>query len=149
MSSTRTRTAERLLVDTSVLLEATDEARAHHASARELIEGRGSFVFPAQVAREFLVVATRPAAANGLGMSLGDALDNLREFRRIIRLLPEEKPLLPALLALLEAVPCQGKRIHDAQIVAAAIVHRVGTIVTLNGADLAAFRDRVDVREPA
>ena len=40
-----------------------------------------------------------------LGMPLSDALANVREFRRAIRLLPENKPLLPTLLRLLAAVP--------------------------------------------
>lgn len=58
-------------------------------------------MFPAQVIREYLVVATRPVIANGLGMLLGDALENVREFRKTIRLLPEERPVLPAFLRLL------------------------------------------------
>lgn len=89
MSSTTIRRGEPLLVDTSVLLEATDEARSAYARARALIERGTRLVFPAQVVREFLVVATRPVAANGLGMPLADAIENVREFRRMIRLPPE------------------------------------------------------------
>jgi hypothetical protein len=106
-------------------------------------------VFPAQVVREFLVVASRPVAVNGLGMSLSDALDNVREFRRVIRLLPEEKPILPTLLSLLSEIPCEGKRIHDAHIVAAAVVHRVGTVSTLNLSDFQPFAARVRLVSPA
>jgi predicted nucleic acid-binding protein len=138
-----------LLIDTSILLEATDEARSQHAAARSLIERGRRLVFPAQVVREFLVVATRPVEANGLGMVLRDALENIREFRRVIRLLPEEKPILPTLLSLLGEIPCQGKRIHDAHLVAAAIVHRVGTIATLNAADFRIFERRVRLTELA
>jgi predicted nucleic acid-binding protein len=148
MSSTKTRNPEPLLLDTSVLLEATDEARAHHVAARTIIERRARLVFPAQVVREFLVVATRPVAANGLGMALADALDNVRELRRVIRLLPEEKPVLPVLLSLLDAIPCRGKRIHDAHLVATAIVHRVKTIITLNMEDFLPFHSRVNVISP-
>lgn len=149
MSSTRTTRAEAVLIDTSVLLEATDEARGAHAAARALIERGGRLVFPAQVVREFLVVATRPVSVNGLGMPLADALANVREFRRVIRLLPEERPVLPMLLSLLREIPCQGKRIHDAHLVAAAIVHRVRTITTMNGEDFLPFRSRVNVVTPA
>jgi predicted nucleic acid-binding protein len=143
MSSTTTTAPERLLVDTSVLLEATDEARTEHVAARSLIERGNRLVFSAQVVREFLVVATRPVAANGLGMEISDALDNIREFRRLIRLLPEEKPILPTLLSLLGEIPCQGKRIHDAHLVATAMVHRVTAISTLNVEDFRAFTARV------
>jgi len=140
--------AERLLVDTNVLLEATDEKRPHHHAARELIESHRGLVLPAQVIREYLVVATRPTAANGLGMSLSDALTNVREFRRAIRLLPESKPLLPTLLRLLAAVPCTGTRIHDAHIVASAMVHKVKTIVSLNIEDFAPFVPRITAIGP-
>jgi hypothetical protein len=53
------------------------------------------------VIREYLVVATRPTAANGLGLRVTDTIENVREFRRSMRLLAEEKPVLPTLLGLL------------------------------------------------
>lgn len=93
--------------------------------------------------------ATRPSTANGLGMPLADALQNVREFRRVIRLLPEEKPVLPTLLSLLANTPCVGKRIYDAHIVASAIVHRAKTIITLNTEDFRPFTGRVRVMPPA
>ena len=142
------RVAERLLVDTNILLEATDEKRLHHHEARQLIESYRGLVVPAQVIREYLVVTTRPAAANGLGMSVTDALANVREFHRAIRLLPESKPLLPTLLRLLAAVPCSGTRIHDAHIVASAVVHKIKTIVSLNTDDFALFAPRINAITP-
>jgi predicted nucleic acid-binding protein len=148
MSSTKTKGADRLLVDTSVLIEATDEARSAHMVARTFIERGARLVLSAQVIREFLVVATRPVSANGLGMRLADALDNVREFRRIIGLLPEERPILPTLLSLLGDTPCQGKGIHDAHLVATAVAHRVRTIATLNAGDFLAFASRVSVVVP-
>lgn len=150
--STETTVAEpAVFVDTNVLLEATDEARSHHAIARRLLDTHPRLVFSAQVAREYLVVATRPAPpqANGLGLSLPAARSNLAEFRRAIRLLPEEKPILPLLLGLLEECPCTGKRIHDAHLAATAIVHRVKLLATFNSSDFAAFRPRVEPLTPA
>jgi predicted nucleic acid-binding protein len=76
-------------------------------------------------------------------MSLADALANAREFRRAIRLLPENKPLLPTLLRLLAAVPCSGAHIHDAHIVASAVVHKIKAIVSLNMDDFALFAPRI------
>lgn len=137
--------AEALLVDTNILIEATDDRRQHHRLALDLMARHAKLVFPAQVIREYLVVATRPTAAgsNGLGMSLRDAVDNVRVFRERVRLLPEEKPLLPTLLKLLDTVPTQGRRIHDAHLVAAAIVHKVRRLLTLNGADFRPFATHV------
>lgn len=139
--------AEQVLVDTNILLEATDERRAHHQAALDLLSNRPGLRLCAQVVREYLVVATRPAtrAANGLGLSMQHALENVRAFRERMRLVPEEKPLLPALFELLDAIPCNGKRIHDANLVACALVHGIRCVATLNVRDFAAFADRVTV----
>jgi predicted nucleic acid-binding protein len=135
-----------LLIDTNVLLEATDEARPHHADARRLVESRPGLVLAAQVVREYLVVATRPSTANGLGLSTGDALANIGEFRRDIRLLPEERAILPAFLALVGRTGCTGKRIHDAHLVATAVAHGVEAIVSLD--DLAPLAGTLPVLTP-
>jgi predicted nucleic acid-binding protein len=148
-SSTTTGTAEPILVDTNVLLEATDERRQHHADAVALLESTEDLVLSAQVIREYLAVATRSITANGLGLSMMDALVNMAEFRRSIRLLPEERPILPTFLALLAQAPCTGKRVHDAHIVATAVVHRVRSIVSLNRDDLAAFTTTIAIVSPA
>ena len=138
-----------MLVDTCVLLEASNRARSQHRAARELIERHDGLVFPAQVAREFLVAATRPPTDNGLGLAPVEALESLAGFREHIRLLPEEKPLLPTLLGLLAQAPAMGKRIHDVHIVAAAMVHRVPLVVTLNEDDFKAFSAHVSCLTPA
>ncbi|MBI2218830.1 MAG: type II toxin-antitoxin system VapC family toxin [Candidatus Rokubacteria bacterium] len=140
--------AEPALVDTNVLLEATDEHRAHHADAVALLESVAPLTFSSQVVREYLAVATRPVAANGLGLSTVDALANIREFRRTVRLLPEERPILATFLALLARVPCTGTRVHDAHIVATALVHRVRAIVSLNLDDFRPFASEVGIVTP-
>lgn len=144
-----TRSVEPSFIDTNVLIDATDSARPRHRTALTLLERQRGLVFSAQVAREYLAVTTRPVAANGLGLALPHALANLAELRRLIRLLPEEKPLLPALLALLEEVPCQGKSIHDALLVATMRVHRVRRLITSNPAHFERFGRFVEVAEPA
>ena len=144
-----TATVDDVLIDTNVLLEATDERRRHHADAVALLESGAAFTVSAQVIREYLAVATRPVTANGLGLPMADALANVREFRRDIRLLPEERPVLPSFLDLLARIPCSGKRVHDAHIVATAIAHRVRTIVSLNPDDLSCFTPNVAVITPS
>jgi predicted nucleic acid-binding protein len=144
-----TRSAEPVFTDTNVLVDATDTRRPRHRAASTLLERGSGLVFSAQVAREYLAVATRPALANGLGLSTDLALENLAEFRRVIRLLPEERPLLPALLALLREVPCEGKTIHDALIVATMRVHHVKVLVTSNPAHFARFGKLVRLVEPS
>jgi predicted nucleic acid-binding protein len=139
--------AEQILVDTNVLLEATDEQRKHHKAALDFVSNRPGLRLCAQVVREYLVVGTRPAtrAANGLGLSMQQALENVSTFRERLRLVPEEKPLLPTLLQLLDAVPCKGKRIHDANLVACAVAHGIRRVATLNEGDFEGFVDYVTV----
>ena len=143
-----TKRPEAALLDTNVLVDATDVKRPRHAAAVELLERRPALVLSAQVAREYLVVATRPPAVNGLGLRMADALDNLAQFRGFARLLPEEKPLLPHLLALLEAVPCEGKNIHDALLVATMRAHRVRVLLTSNPTHFVRFGAFVQVVAP-
>jgi predicted nucleic acid-binding protein len=148
-SSTGTTIVEPLLIDTNILIEATDTRRRFHADATTLVQARSGLVFPAQVIREYLVVATRPVDANGLGLLLPDALGNIAEFRKSIRLLPEERPVLATFLRLLAAAGCTGARIHDAHLVATAVVHRVRTIVSLNPGDLLGITTGISVLAPA
>jgi predicted nucleic acid-binding protein len=143
-----TKDAEPSFVDTNVLLDATDRARPRRLSALRLLESGARLVFSAQIVREYLAVATRPVAANGLGLPLGEALGNVEEFRRCVRLLPEEKPLLPALLQLLRTVPAHGKAVHDALVVATMRVHHVAELVTSNPGDFARFSAFIRTRVP-
>ena len=139
---------EPLLLDTSVLLEASNRARKHHRAALRVLETHPDLVFPAQVAREFLVVATRPPEVNGLGLESTQALESLNGFRARVRLLPEERPLLPTLIKLVQEHRLTGKRIHDANLVAAAIVHKIPEILTINLADFRSFTRHVRCRAP-
>lgn len=142
-----TRAAEPILLDTNVLVDATNTARPRHVRALSFLE-RPHLVICAQVIREYLVVATRPPELNGLGMELPTAMANMQQLRRIASLLAEEKPLLPRLLDLLSTIPCTGKQVHDASIVAAMLVHDVPTLATSNPADFTRFGDLIEIVEP-
>jgi predicted nucleic acid-binding protein len=136
----------RVLLDTSVLVAAVDQARDQHAASRAVIESCAC-VLTAQSVREFLVVATRPVAVNGLGLRPEHAIANIAAIRRLVRLLPEERPILTELLRLIAARAICGKRIHDAAIAATARVHGVTLICTLNPKDFAGLE--VEVVAPA
>lgn len=139
---------EPALLDTNVLLDATDTRRPRHGAVLAILGQGRNLLISAQIVREYLVVATRPVPANGLGMGLEDALGNMEEFRKVARLLPEEKPVLPRFLALVREVGCRGKKVHDAFVVATMVVHDVKTLVTSNPGDFSRFGDLVNVVEP-
>ena len=134
---------EVLFVDTSVLLSATDESRPSHRDVCRLITESGArglhLAASGQVLREYLVVATRPVDANGLGMTVEDASANLRQFLRHMHLYDETEAVAQRLRDLGLKCGLRGKRFHDANIVATMATHGIRTLVTENEADFAAF----------
>jgi predicted nucleic acid-binding protein len=131
------------MLDTNVLLAATDEGRAEHDAALSVLNdwpGRGTTLYVSgQVTREYLSVATRPAVKNGLGLHLADALANVRALRGRASLLVEDGKVADRLLTLLDDTACGGKQVHDANIVATMLVHGIDAIITINLDDFMKF----------
>lgn len=125
-----------VLVDTNILLTATTPSRPLHQKAQTLFTTQGrELCTSGQILREYLVVATRAQAQNGLGLAPSDALDNAGVFARRMRFLDEKRPVLRRLEALLREAPCRGKQVHDANVVATALAHGVGAVITENVED--------------
>jgi predicted nucleic acid-binding protein len=138
--------------DTNVLLAATAPGRPHHAAAlRELQLGvaHRTVLLSGQVVREYLAVATRPAAANGLGLTRADALANVGQIVERAVLLDDDAVVREALLRLLREVECTGRQVHDANIAATMLANGVRRLLTLNPADFRRFGDRIEIVELA
>lgn len=149
MSSTATMVADRALLDTNVLLAATDEGRPDHVAALSVLNewptGGTVLYTSGQIVREYLSVATRLIKLNGLGLSRPDAIANARTLRGRLGLLGESHKVNDRLLELLDDIDCTGKQVHDANVVATMLVHGIDTLVTLNRSDFARFEALVDV----
>ncbi len=80
-----TLVADRAVLDTNVLLAATDQARERHMQALAALNvwpASGLVLYTSgQIMREYLAVATRPVDRNGLGMGRRDAIANVRALR--------------------------------------------------------------------
>ncbi|MDR2620082.1 MAG: type II toxin-antitoxin system VapC family toxin [Propionibacteriaceae bacterium] len=128
-----------LFTDTNVLISATDISSATHEQALFALEELPSYGVAlytcTQVLREYLVVATRPLAANGLGLGQKAALDNLEEFTRVIHVLPETLKTWEKTKSLIAAVNASGKRIHDVSLIACALSNGIENILTNNTTD--------------
>jgi predicted nucleic acid-binding protein len=148
-----TPVADRVVLDTSVLLAATDEARADHRHAEAALNAwpaAGVALYTSgQILREYLAVATRPVDVDGLGMARSAAVANVRALRQRLRLLAENGRVADRLLEVLDAVDCTGKQVHDANVVATMLVHGIDAVVTSNVDDFTRFGDRVRVVELA
>ena len=144
-----TRGVDRVLLDTNVLLAATDKGRAEYERAREVLNvwpARGTTLYTSgQILREYLSVATRPLERNGLGLGEADAVANVRAFGVRLRLLAENEKVIRRLLELLDSVNCAGKQVHDANLVATMLVHGIDTLVTMNVRDFTRFAPLVHV----
>jgi predicted nucleic acid-binding protein len=138
-----TMDADRVFVDSNVLLSATDRARATHTESQEFLAAcvRGNLRGFAcgQVFREYALVATRPVEVNGLGVPAGQAASNIRSFLQAVQVLEETAESLQELLRLVDAHDLKGKRIHDANLVAVMRSHGLRAIKTWNPGDFHCF----------
>jgi predicted nucleic acid-binding protein len=142
-----------VFVDTNVLLSATAPQRAlHHAALAVLNDWpnqRTVLATSVQVFREYLVVATRPIEVNGLGLAAEDALANVAAFRGRMRLLAESEQTWDRLRSLITTYGCQGKQIHDANVVATALTFGVTQLITANVGDFARFASDLEILDLA
>ncbi|MFT4296606.1 MAG: PIN domain-containing protein [Micropruina sp.] len=150
MATTSADPAALVLVDTNVLLAATDRARAAHPAALRFLneDGRRLALTP-QIVREYLAVATRSVEANGLGLSSADALSNLTQFIDDLQILAEDAATTARLMELIGRGLASGKQVHDANLVAVAIAHNADVIVTDNTRHFARFSDLIAVESLA
>lgn len=140
-----------VFLDTNILLAATDAGRSVHHAAVDVFQnlpGEGiHLAVSGQVCREYLVVATRPARNNGLGLASTDAIENINEFRSRTIFLEENLDVSEGLVNLLSQTGVSGKRIHDMNIAATMLSHGVRTLLTFNPGDFSAV-EGIDVRVP-
>ncbi|MGH3504743.1 MAG: type II toxin-antitoxin system VapC family toxin [Nocardioidaceae bacterium] len=147
-----TRVADRAVLDTNVLLAASDTGRAAYPRARAVLDEwprQGTTLYASgQILREYLSVATRPVEHNGLGLAQADAVANVRALSDRVHLLVENDKVHARLLALLEETDCGGKQVHDANIAATMLTHGITALATLNTDDFTRFEYLITVVEP-
>lgn len=135
-----------IVVDTNVLLAATDTSRATYEAATRFLDhdARRHAVTP-QIVREYLAVATRPIGANGLGLAGAVACANVDMILEDMTLLPEDLTSVHQLKELLTHGSATGKQVHDANIVAVALAGDASSIVTDNTRHFERFADLIAV----
>ena len=138
-----TMRGELVMVDTNILLAGTNTAHAHHGVSRrffaDALELGIHLATCGQILREYLVVATRPVSVNGLGLSVEDALHNLRWLRKRQVFFEETESVHEELAALAGTTGIAGKQIHDANIVAVMRTAGIRYLATFNAQDFSGF----------
>ena len=131
------------LVDTNLLLRSVQSSHPMSSMASSSIDallrkGDELFIAP-QTVVEFWCVATRPASSNGLGLSITETKDRIRAFRKTLMLLPETDGVFESWEELVDKYEVIGKKVYDARLVAAMLIHNVSHLLTFNDADFRRF----------
>ena len=133
------------LVDTNLLLRSVQSSHPMSSGASGSIDsllrkGDELFIVP-QTVVEFWCVATRPESANGLGLSIIETKDRISAFRKALMLLPDTDSVFERWEELVENYQVTGKKVYDARLVAAMLVHGVTNILTFNTDDFKRYHE--------
>ena len=149
-----------ILVDTNILARRSQPDHPMHAGARvalELLRARQDRLCVAtQNLIEFWAVATRPLAANGLGLSPEQAVLELNDFERAFEHLRDTPDVYDIWRRLVQEVGVHGRQVHDAHLAATMLAHGLDQILTFNIPDFQRYpgitalhpQDVVDTTQP-
>lgn len=140
------------LVDTNVLIRSLSPAHAEFAVAdgaiTELRKQGAKLHLVAQNLYEYWVVATRPVADNGFGLSAHDATHELKRLRNLYMVLADSPAVLDEWELLVTSLGVMGKNAHDARLVAAMKVHGISHLLTFNLKDFERYA-QITVQTPS
>lgn len=143
-----TTDAERIFVDTNVLVYASRVHSVHHADAVRLLGtlsgGRKLPCISRQIIREYLAAATRSDGRAGT-LPISVALAEVQRLTTLFEILEDGAAVTAELLNLLVRYPTAGRQVHDANIVATMLVHGVSRLLTFNAADFRRFSGLIDL----
>src|SRR5260370_10340479 len=125
-----------VFLDTNVLLRLaspTDPAHATAAAAVATLRGAGDTLWTVpQNLFEFWVVATRPVANNGLGLTTAECTAEIVRIKARFPVILDSPALLAAWGRLVAPHDFKGKVAHHARIVAPMLLYRVPHLFALN-----------------
>lgn len=136
--------ADRVMVDTNVLVHSTVDNSPHHQEARQWLaalhrQGVTLFITP-QIAREYLAVLTRVDIFEQR-FTPEEALNALQAMLPTLTWLEETEETVARLFALVRRYQVRGKQVHDANIVAVMLACGVTRLLTYNLDDFRRFEE--------
>lgn len=137
-----TTAADRVLIDTNVLVYASLRQSAFHAQAVRAIHMQiqtdAELWVSRQVLREYIAVLTRPSTTTLASPATTSASD-VAAFQRMFRVADDTAAVTANLLRLIQAMPIGGKLVHDANLVATMQANGISRILTHNTRDFVRF----------
>jgi predicted nucleic acid-binding protein len=144
-----TTAGRRLFVDTNILMYSVLTASPFHAAADEslnALDTAGAELWTSrQILREFVAAMTRPGVASPMP-PVASVLADVRRFATQFRIAEDGPLVTDELLRLIAAIPCGGKQVHDANIVATMLAHRIPTLLTHNVPDFQRFTTLITIQ---
>ena len=135
------------LLDTNILLRSSDSNSPWQpladASVTQLLRQGNQLWITSQNIIEFWVVATRPINVNGLGWSIAQTCAEIEQILNQFPQLEETPQIFPHWFSLVTTYQLQGKRVHDARLVAVTLAHGITHLLTFNSDD---FRNINEIR---
>ena len=131
------------LADTNVLLRLVQRSDPDHGLVRRALRTlhrQGERIcFASQNLSEFWCVCTRPASANGFGLTIEETDRRARMIERLFTLLPDGLAVHHEWRRLVVAHAVAGVQVHDARLVALMHVHALTNLLTFNVGDFSRF----------
>lgn len=141
------------LLDTNVLLRMSDSTSPVNLlagrAAATLFKQQNRLFITSQNIVEFWVVATRPAQVNGLGWSVQQTRTEIEQILSQFPLLEETPEIFPYWFNLVTTYQFQGKRVHDARLVAVMLTYGITHLLTFNPDDFKSINEIVVVHPQA
>lgn len=144
--------AERVFLDTNILASAVipESPRYFHAQGilRRLLRSEHELWISRQVIREFTATLSRQDffRQKFTARDLTDAGRNLLSRYTVAE---DQEIITEQLFLLLEQIPCGGKQVHDANIVATMLAYGVPRLVTYNLDDFRRFAGLIEIGDDA
>lgn len=139
--------AESSFADANILVYNSTPESPFYETARTALEDcerRGMELWISrQVLREYLSTMTRQVTVGRLQVPFWP--DIVADLSRRFRVADETEAVTSQLVELLGNVPCAGRQVHDANIVATMITHGIPRLLTNNVADFVRFRRWIEV----
>ncbi|HWG46138.1 MAG TPA: type II toxin-antitoxin system VapC family toxin [Gemmataceae bacterium] len=143
-----TMVADPVFVDTNILVYARATMAPLHGNAVTKLQDLATAGHPLwisrQILREYLSAMSRPGTWT-TPVSMTGLVSDVQTFERQLFLVEDGAAITTRLLTLLTAIPCAGKQIHDANIVATMLTQGIQNLLTHNVADFNRFAAHITV----
>jgi len=140
------------LADTNIVIRRVTTGDPQYpliGAALTKLDQQGETVYiTAQNLVEFQALATRPATANGWGLTTAQASAEAQKIEAIFPLLPETPGIYPLWRNLVDTYAVTGRQVYDARLVAVMQAHGITHLLTLDPTGFRRYSAVITVVEP-